>query len=60
MHPHTWTLAVVVVFGIIGPQSVRSEISGLAVTSAKDIGPFRGKTYRGSSKVAGRSLMLST
>lgn len=40
------TLAVVAIFGIAGSQPTRAEISSLSVTSAKDIGPFRGKPYR--------------
>jgi len=32
--------------GIVGPHPTHAEITGLAVTSAKDIGPFHGKAYR--------------
>jgi hypothetical protein len=49
MHLHTTkltVLAVTAIFGIAGSQPTRAEISSLSVTSAKDIGPFRGKPYR--------------
>src|SRR5690242_8958356 len=39
-------LMAVTMLGIVGPQLTHAEITGLAVTSAKDIGPFRGKPYR--------------
>ena len=65
MHSQTTKLsafAVVAIFGIAGTQPTRAEISSLSVTSAKDIGPFRDKPYRGGgSAIAryrpGRSLL---
>ena len=44
--PFALALGVIPILGIIAPLPARAEISGLAVHSTKDIGPFRGKPYR--------------
>ena len=49
MQSHTTklsTFAVAAILGFVGSSPTRAEINGLAVTSAKDIGPFRGKAYK--------------
>jgi hypothetical protein len=49
MHSPTTKLSAVMVAAMLGCLAslpTRAEISGLTVTSAKDIGPFRGKAYR--------------